>query len=542
SVTFEGEADFISANFKGDADFISANFKGDSYFSSTIFMKVVEFSFTIFMEEVNFENTSFMEAVDFQDSEFYGRLGIITNAMTKFQGPVDFYQVQFSSYFSLKSANFSNFLSLRNIKFLNLETGRQEIQKNQQLVNILESLQNHEKFEKKNDGKEIISTEFNKIEEEIKKNRGKKIEEKYDKIFEDWEERKKEGEIFQAWLKKSIQGWQDFLKTEIVILERINKKIDEVINLINISEKTPIPFKPIIDLSYCSIQKLIVDFNQEKVRNGEFTAYNKIYWMVHGTNIQDIACDQEEFLEVDLLSQYTDSPQIVKVFSSENDEEENPLLQIWKPELDLSKSNDEHTKNWLQGVYRSELSVMKKLANMLHMFEQEDKIYMRIMDNELLEDELKRCLKIAKPVNIFKNFQAKEFLKNLKLLIFYHCQKIAWKIVFWSPKLLFKYCFGWGIKLINIAISSIFIIGVFSGIFYGLSLKANLGIFKACTNFLDYLGKSIFLSLTSFFGFFNGPEVDFASGLDILVTTESVIGLIWVTVFVAMLSRKFMRM
>ncbi len=127
-----------------------------------------------------------------------------------------------------------------------------------------------------------------------------------------------------------------------------------------------------------------------------------------------------------------------------------------------------------------------------------------------------------------KNWLADSGKLALEDTAYYHMRQCYQRNVL--TRVLFGGVFGWGVRLSNIALSSLIVIGIFALVF---KLHAtNLSIAKALS-----------LSIQSFISSFFGKWDDFPPDglLSSIVTLESVIGVIFITVFVGAYLRKLLR-
>ncbi|MEX0739807.1 MAG: hypothetical protein WD071_10750 [Pseudohongiella sp.] len=100
----------------------------------------------------------------------------------------------------------------------------------------------------------------------------------------------------------------------------------------------------------------------------------------------------------------------------------------------------------------------------------------------------------------------------------------------WFAKVLLGRIFGWGVRLRNIALSSLFIVGIFSLVFQALDPGSS---------FLHSISISTQSFISSFFG--DWSDYDPSGKTAAIVTFESFLGLLCTTVFVGAYIRKLLR-
>ena len=113
-------------------------------------------------------------------------------------------------------------------------------------------------------------------------------------------------------------------------------------------------------------------------------------------------------------------------------------------------------------------------------------------------------------------------------MAYFHMRQCYHSNVF--TRFVFGVIFGWGVRLSNIAISSLIVILIFSGVIMISAPKIV---------FLKALSLSTQSFISSFFGKWDDyPPEGMLSGI---VTFESIVGVIFITVFVGAYLRKLLR-
>lgn len=337
-----------------------------------------------------------------------------------------------------------------------------------------------------------------------------------------------------------------------------------ILNNIDINNKV------LINFSHVDIEKKLL-FNLSDLNNYKNLTLN-LYW----ANINYFSSDHKELKDIKL--------------NSESVINDKSLSRIEKSDaLWVTKDDIDHAKRACYDIYIHEIRLMQDICKKLNIHQWDDEFYVRLMkaqmnidsivdwkkyidksDNEISVQEVKNnnetCEKKFKDKietiiqKIKDNIQKWNWQENLSL--FSSNLKIFlnwwWKNI-WTyliRKTLFDRSFWRGIRMGNIFLSTLVIILIFSLILYFLipdqtffDPKIAWWFFEnVSSTFWEIWNKFIvcaWLSLSAFFSILPsyGDEVTpMWSALDIILTFESIIWLIWITVYVAMLSRKFMRM
>ena len=127
-----------------------------------------------------------------------------------------------------------------------------------------------------------------------------------------------------------------------------------------------------------------------------------------------------------------------------------------------------------------------------------------------------------------KNWLADSGKLELEDMAYFHMRQCYHSNVF--TRFVFGIIFGWGVRLSNIAISSMIVVLLFSGVIMISDLKIT---------FLKALSLSTQSFISSFFGKWDDyPPEGMLSGI---VTFESIVGVIFITVFVGAYLRKLLR-
>ena len=175
-------------------------------------------------------------------------------------------------------------------------------------------------------------------------------------------------------------------------------------------------------------------------------------------------------------------------------------------------------------IYIHEIRLLRKIFSELNIREADDVYFAKLMNAQLEFDRY--C------------YEYKSFSKRFS---------------YWLRRIVFKNVFGWGVHLQNVIYYSALVILFFALIFHNFLPNAvfatvdevNGVISNELVRMINYsFWDKIFISFQGFFGILL-PDFSIkiiSAPLNILITLESVIGLIFVTVMVAVLSRKFMRM
>lgn len=132
---------------------------------------------------------------------------------------------------------------------------------------------------------------------------------------------------------------------------------------------------------------------------------------------------------------------------------------------------------------------------------------------------------------MLKNLFAQEGHLDLEDIAFLNMQRLRWQKSRWR-RLLFGVCFGWGVRLRNIMLFTLVLVLGYGVLFWGVQKEIGAG---------DALMLSLQAMFLAFFGewpVFARPPSD---ALGWLVVSESVLGVIVVTVFVGAYIRKFLR-
>jgi hypothetical protein len=127
-----------------------------------------------------------------------------------------------------------------------------------------------------------------------------------------------------------------------------------------------------------------------------------------------------------------------------------------------------------------------------------------------------------------KNWLADSGKLELEDMAYFHMRQCYHSNVY--TRFVFGIIFGWGVRLSNIAISSMIVVLLFSGVIMISDLKIT---------FLKALSLSTQSFISSFFGKWDDyPPEGMLSGI---VTFESIVGVIFITVFVGAYLRKLLR-
>jgi hypothetical protein len=128
----------------------------------------------------------------------------------------------------------------------------------------------------------------------------------------------------------------------------------------------------------------------------------------------------------------------------------------------------------------------------------------------------------------FKNWLADSGKLELEDMAYFHMRQCYYSNVF--TRFVFGIVFGWGVRLSNIAISSMIVVLLFSGVIMISDLKITFW-------------KTLSLSTQSFISSFFGKWDDYhpEGMLSGIVTFESIVGVIFITVFVGAYLRKLLR-
>lgn len=108
------------------------------------------------------------------------------------------------------------------------------------------------------------------------------------------------------------------------------------------------------------------------------------------------------------------------------------------------------------------------------------------------------------------------------------------KCDYWHNRLamlLFNYVFGWGVRLTNVVVSAFVLVALFVAVYKWL---------VPCRPLSDLLLLSLQAMFMAFFGEWK-PEVEVGNSLTWIVTLESILGVVFVTVFVGAYVRKLLR-
>ena len=206
--------------------------------------------------------------------------------------------------------------------------------------------------------------------------------------------------------------------------------------------------------------------------------------------------------------------------------------------------------------YIHELRVMRKIFQDLLWGDAADEYYAKIMDKqtdlelfELWRDFPVFILSVQdffqwlkSPIK--KSFKKLHFIKYLKgvfsrkMLFMFH-----W---FFIKRLLFKVCFGWGVRLERALFSGAGAIAIFTLIYWLHKIKFYIGDkFEEKLMNTQNLPAAILFSVWNFFNIFlpDAQVISLKSSVSILlITGEAFLGIVWITLLVAIISRKFMRL
>lgn len=479
--SFINGPDFRSVQFSGAAKFFSAQFSDGANFTSAQFSGEACFISAQFSDGTGFVSTQFLGKADFDYAQFSGAAYFIS---AQFSGAASFSSVQFSDAANFSSVQFSDRADFRSAQFSG------------------ETIFYFTQFSGEAD---FSSTKFSDI-----------------------------FSLFRVILS-------DELSFEYALFRRELKMVD-----IQFKQK-----KPLISLYGCTIEdRIFLGLNED-----HNNAYKALTLQLYGSNIAYFVCDDKAFEQVKLY---------------------------WhKPFKDWDKRCDNKTKT---ERYIHELRIMRKIFQDLLWGDIADEYYAKLMEQQ-------KKLEILELKEDFKKLQKWKTIISLLTLIsiiilihyrFYYYKSVIvsylfsftlyiilnriffndfYKIVkslcrnFFIKTLLYDICFGWGVRLERIFITGIVTILVFALIYHFLFLFQDSKIIYNFNNITSNIQKPVDLQKISFpsiilfsaWNFFNiflpDPQIiPLKSALAVTITIESLLGIIWITLLVAILSRKFMRL
>lgn len=261
----------------------------------------------------------------------------------------------------------------------------------------------------------------------------------------------------------------------------------------------------LIDCRYVKVGKLL-NFSLTNPED-----YSNVYIALYGADINYFVCDHLEFKNIKLYSE--------QVLTSKTDQEIQTILNFYE-RLNFYENHTykdpQKNKKRLYEIYLHELRLMQDIFKKLNIHEWDDEFYYRIMQAQ------------TKLAWIIDWENDKWFWrKNIKIFNIYWWKKIKeyFKII------VYEYCFGRGVKFLNIIISTFIIIILFSFIYI----------------WLKYIWHNKWRSSfeLSFRWFFDVLSLEFTEvhwWIKFWYYIEHILWIVRMTVFVAILSRKFMRM
>ena len=485
--TFSNDVIFFNVTFSKEANFRYATFSGEANFRYATFSNNAYFMSAIFSNKANFEDTTFSNQVNFEDIIFYNEANFRYVTFSKY---VYFMNATFSGEANFMSATFSKDVCFMSATFSGEANFWQVIFSNEADF-LYVTFSNNANF-----WLAIFSGKAN---------------------------------FRHTTFSNNANFWH------ATFSGKANFRYAIFSNETNFRSATFFSGAYMMDLKFMS-KELLVDFADCNIENkiifGLFednvNVYKKLIFGLYCSNINYFICDDKALEHVQL---YWDNP------IREDDKE---LEERTKIECCIH-----------------ELRVMRKIFQDLLWGDIADEYYAKLMDKQTklelhelwrnypkLLFSARELFKRPTAHNPDKKLPLKKsnYIKYLKgLLSKKMLLTLRWLFL---KKLFFKYCFGWGVRLKNIFLTGFGVITLFSLIYLPQKISYDVGSDAITMNTQNFL-HSLLFSVWTFFNIFL-PDLQvtaFNSSASLFfVTVESLLGIIWMTLIVAILSRKFMRL
>lgn len=458
--------------------FFYPHFDGKIYFQ-----RKVKFNGTLFKKAVDFENIEFCEDIEFNESTFEEKIEFSKTIM---KGNSYFYKTKFK----------------KEVFFFDVEFDKDV---------IFECA----KFEDPTDyNAAFIDSKF-KGESNFRNTFFKgKVEFRAEfEMFADFEGSEFEGVACFDSLK--FHNKMDFKKNISLLSFKDNRFLNELI-LKNIYFENSL----LINLEGCAVENKIV----LNLRNDNYDLYKSLTLNLYGANIKRLQCDDKAFENIQL---YWKNPS--------------------KDDIDSLKVDKVDRRAAVIKHYMYELRVIRKIFQDLLWGSIADEYYAKLMDQQAYLEVMESWINIKNSwKNVRNNFSYLHLINSLISFIRFLIlltSNILLIIRLIVKLILYKHSVGWGVRFGHIIISGLIAIISFTVYYWKEgNISYNIGhITMQNNNFLD----ALFFSIWNFFGIFlPDPQIISAKSIISLwvITGEAVLGIVWITLFVVILSRKFMRL